>query len=244
MVTNYLLEQLGDRPPTKMLPYMKGLDTWEQRSVIEMLASQKKWDTLTRETLFELVGHASADIRGAALEAVEKQTLKPEEYLVVEGYLTRQAADLRKGIVGMILKDKDTQVMSSADRLLKQGDRNQRLAGLELIRQMSEANRIRKACQERAIQFRAAQKKLTKEEETQLAAIAESDREVVSLDNAFGFMNPDGRSKVVQPQKKKVNLISKAAMACIKSLDDLIHQNRTMAISYQELSWLRGQTLG
>ena len=39
-------------------------------------------------------------------------------------------------------------------------------------------------------------------------------------------MDPAGRSVVVQPQKKKVPLITPAAIACLKALDDLVHEHR------------------
>lgn len=244
MVTSLLLSALGKRPPTKLLPYMKALDSWEQRQVITLLAAQKKWDSLTRETLFELVGHASSDVREAALGTLEKQSLKPDEFGIFEGYLTRQAADLRKGVIGMILKDKDATALASADRLLAKGDRNQRLGGLEIVRQLAVANRSRKACQDRGVAFRESQKKLSKEEEAQLKSIAESDREVISLDNAFGFMNPAGRSKVVPPQKKKVPLITKASLACLKSLDDFVHAHRTESARIKTYSGYQDMLLG
>ena len=244
MVTNFLLQQLGDRPPTRMLPYLKSLDGWEQRSVIRLLAAQKKWDKLTRSTLFELAGHASADVRESSFEALEKQTLDVSECELLEGYLTRQAADLRKGVIQLIMKSKDAQVLSSVQRLLSKGDRHQRFAGLELLRQLSEADRIRKDCQEHAAAYRIAHKKLSSEEETQLAAIADSDREVLSLDNALGLMNPNGRSKVVAPQKKKVQAITKAAIACIKSLDDLVHQHRITSIRTKSYRGFEDQLLG
>lgn len=231
MITGHLLSAIGDRAPTKMLPYLKGLSSWEQQRVIDMLAAQKKWDALTRSSLIELVGHPSSDVRGAAVNALEKQTLKADEIETMEGYLTRQATDLRKGVIGLISKADDETVIASADRLLAKGDRHQRFAGLEILRQMAEANRLRKACQSKAAEYRAARKKVTKEEETQLTAIADSEREIVSLDNALGLMNPEGRSKVVAPKRKKVLTISKAAIACIKSLDDLVHQHRTTLVN-------------
>jgi predicted DNA-binding WGR domain protein len=244
MVTNFLMQELDDRPPTRMLPYLKSLNSWEQRSLIQLLADQKKWDKLTRATLFELAGHASADVREAAFEAVDKQTLESTETELLEGYLTRQAADLRTGVIRLIIKGKDAAAIGSADRLLLKGDRNQRFAGLEILRQLSEANRLRKECQLRATAYRGSQKKLSSEEETQLKAIAESDREVLSLDNALGLMNPDGRSKVVLPQKKKVQSISKAAIACIKSLDDLVHQHRTATVRTKSYRGFEDKLLG
>lgn len=244
MITGNLFDALGDRPPTRMLPYLKALTSWQQRSVITMLAAQKKWDTLTRSTLFELVGHASMDVREVAMNAVAKQKLKPEEFAIVEGYLTRQAADLRGGVVKMILKCKDDEALQSADRLLAKGDRKQRLAGLELLRQLAEADRQRPECQLKAKEYQAKQKKLSKEEETQLAAISDTAKAKLTLDDALGLMNPEGRSKVVQPRKQSVTPVSKAAIACIKSLDDLIHEHRTTMITVKQYTGTEERPLG
>ncbi len=230
MVAECLLQALGDLPPTRMLPYLKGLDVWDQRSIIELLAAQKKWDTLTRTTLFDLVGHASADVRSAAFGALEKQTLKDDEWLKLEGYLSRTAADLRSGCIELFLKGSDKDVLASADRLANAGDRNKRLAGLEIYRQLAEGNRSRSVCKERAAAYRTQQKKFTKEEETQLKAIEQSDRETLSLTNGLGLFNPAARGKVLAPKKKKVTLVTKAAVACIESLDSRISEQRTVPV--------------
>lgn len=231
MIAECLLSALGDRAPTKILPYMKGLHPWHQRDIVERLAKQKKWDALTRTALLELAGHSSNDVREAALQALEKQTLRREEREVLEGYLTRLGADLRNGVMGLLLKSDDRAALDSAARLLTKRDRQQRLAGVELLRQMCEAGRSRQECQVSAAEYRASRKSLVKEEETQLAAIEASDRATLSLDNALGLMNPDGRSKVFTPEKRSVLTISKAAVACLKSLDDLIHAHRTTIVT-------------
>lgn len=233
MIAERMLAALGDRPPTKMLPYMKGLDSWRQRSIVERLAEQKKWDALTRSSLLELAGHTSADVRTAAQHALWKQPLTTAEREVLEGYLTRNVADLRTGVVGLLLRGQDQAALESSSRLLARGDRNQRLAGLELLRQLAEGDRSRAKCQTAATEYRAARKSLTKEEETQLAAIATSDRVALTLDNGLGLMNPEGRSKVVAPKKKNVLAISKAAIACLKALDELVHTHRQTIVTVQ-----------
>lgn len=244
MVASCLLGALGDLPPTRMLPYLKGLDVWSQRSIIELLAAQKKWDKLTRSALLDLVGHASADVRSAAFAALEKQILTDDECLKIEGYLSRTAADLRNGCVKLILKSSDKEVLASAERLVTAGDRSKRLAGLEIYRQLAESNRARKACKEQAANYRNQQKQLTKEEETQLAAIEQSDRESLSLTNGLGLFDPAARSQIVAPKKKKVTLVTKAAVACLESLDALIQEHRTESIRVKSYRGYEDKLLG
>ncbi|QEG20675.1 DUF5724 domain-containing protein [Mariniblastus fucicola] len=227
-----LLSTLGSRPPTRMLPYLKGLGSWEKARVISLLSAQKKWDKLTRSSLLELTGNPSADVRGAAFDAIKGKKLTDDEYHIFEGYLSRTAMDLRSKVVELLLKQPDAKVLGSADRLLG-GDVKKRLAGLEILRQMAEADRSRTACVEAANEYRAGRKKVSKEEEIQLGEIANSDRPVWTLENGLGLLDQDGRSKVVPPKKKKVVLISKAAIACLKSLDELVHENRHESVRYK-----------
>ncbi|MEM9940369.1 MAG: DUF5724 domain-containing protein, partial [Planctomycetota bacterium] len=224
-----LLATLGDRPPTRLLPYMKGLDAWQKSSLVEILAAQKKWDKLTRQSLIELVGNASADVRSAAFDAIQKKKLNGDEYQILEGYLGRTSADLRKNVVALILKRKDADVLASVQRLIL-ADAKKRLAGLEIVRQLAESDRSRKECIAIARQFSENRKKLSKAEEIQIAGILESDRPVWTLNDGLGLMNPAGRSKVVTPQKRKVSLITKTAIACMKAIDELVHQHRNETI--------------
>ena len=229
-VCGLLLDTLGDRPPTRLLPYLQALSTWQKSQVIGFLAEQKKWDKLTRESLMSLTGNASSDVRRAAFNAVEKKKLTDSEYLKFEGYLGRTAIDLRQRVVSILLKRKDAQVLESVDRLLG-ADAKRRLAGLELLRQMADADRSRKACVAVAAQFRLSRRKISKAEEIQLVGVEESDRPTWTLEDGLGLMDPAGRTPVIKPKKKKIPLITKASIECIKSLDKLAHKLRDETVT-------------
>ena len=143
MLTGQLLQELGDRPPTRMLPYLKGMNSWEIRAIVDLLAKQKKWDELTRSSLFELARHASPDVREAVFDAIQKVALQDNERQIIEGLLTRKSADVRAKSIAMLLKGKDAVVLPSAERLCTAKDRNQRLAGLEMCRQLVVAERLK-----------------------------------------------------------------------------------------------------
>lgn len=230
MLIGNLLNALKELPPTRILPYLPHMSPYERKLVVGYLAQQKKWDGLTRTTLLDLAGDASSDVRGAAIGALETNSLRPEEMKKVEGYLTRKTDDLRRGLVKLLLKEKDELVIESADRLMESKEINQRLAGLELIRQMAETKRSFPECQKRAEDYRTHRKKLNREEATQIQGILASQKAVATLDDALGFMNPKNRSPVVPPRKMKVLLISPAAIECMKSLDQLVHENREIQI--------------
>ena len=226
MVASIMVFNLGELPPTKILPYMKGLDSWEHHHVIDLLSKQKKWDKLTRETLFNLAGHASADVRAAAFKALEKTSTSVAEREQLEGYLNRKATDLRDQAIGMLRKGKDADVLASADRLLSAGDKGRRSAGLEMLRRMCEDEQLLEDCQERAKEYAEHRKKLLKEEQTQLKAIALSAEQRYTLEDALGLANPENRTPPAAMKPKKVSMASKAAMDIILELEKLIHANR------------------
>ncbi len=244
MLAVKLLMSLGDLPPTRYIPYLADLDPWNRRTVIDLLASQEKWDQLTRTALLDLAGDSSADVRSAAFRVLEKAALDPAEVLRIESYLTRKADDLRQGVTKLLLRQEDEGAIASADRLITSKDVSQRLAGLELLRQLAAAKRNLPACRERGEAYQQARKKLTREEETQLAAIAQSQKTVVSLLDALGLMNPAGRSPVKIPQKKKRTLISPAAIECLKSLDELVHEHREVPIKVDRFDGQQDELFG
>lgn len=212
MLVGNLLDALGDRPPTKILPYLDSMDTWQRRRIVPFLSEQKKWDKLTRSTLLDLAGDASSDVRLAALEALEKQPLQSGEREKLEQYLTRKADDLRRGIVKILLHEKDQVVLESADRLIESKDARQRLAGLEILRQLGEGKRVRSECQSRAEAYRTNRKKLSREEEIQLQGIVGSKNTGATLDDALGFMDPpDKTAKAVETVMEQAERLAELA---------------------------------
>lgn len=232
-VSQYLVASLGRRPPTALVPYLPSLSPWHRSAVVENLAAQKKWDGLTRETLVRLVGDSASDVREAACKSLGKVKLQPEEIERLEGYLTRKTSDLRQGVTGLLLNQPDPQALKSAERLLAAKDAMQRLAGLELLRQMAAAKRCRGECQERVAQYQASRKKLSKEEQGQIDAVLGASAETLSLDDALGLMNPAERSPVIPVKSRKVQFLSAAAVACLSSLDELVNENRETPIKFK-----------
>jgi hypothetical protein len=232
-ITGQMLTALGDLPPTRLLPYLSAFQPYHRKVVVDLLAQQKKWDGLTRASLLDLAGDAGSAVRTASYAALATKPLERGEAERLEGYLNRTASDLRRGVVGLLAKQADAAALASTDRLLAAKHALQRLAGLELLRHLAEADRQRKQCQKRAEEYRTSRKETSKEEETQFAAILQSGREHFTLDNALGLMNPAERSPVVQPKMRDVPFITDAAIACLKDLDELVHTHRETIVSYE-----------
>ena len=225
-VAALMAEHLGNRPPTVLIPYLPAMSNWGRRSWVLRSVEQKKWDGLTRETLIRLAGDASSDVRGAVYAVLPAVTLEPQEILALEDYLTRKSNDLRQGILPLLLAQSDDDALASSERLLAASDAQKRLGGLELLRQLSAADRSRAECQARAEAYRAGRRKLSGEEQVQIDGILESAKDAITLDNGLGLFDPSQRSAAIAPTDRKVQFVTKAAVACLRSLDDLIHEHR------------------
>jgi hypothetical protein len=229
-VAQLMTVQLGDRPPTVLVPYLPAMSKWVRRNCIQWLAGQQKWDSLTRETLVRLAGDASSDVRAAVYPVLAKVKLQHDEILTLEGYLTRKSNDVRQGILPLLLSLPDNEALASSERLLSTRDAQQRLAGLEILRQMSAKDRNRDQCRNRAEGYRSARRKLTAEEQLQLDGILESASGAAELDRSLGLFDAAQRSPGLAPKDCDAVFVTDAAIACLKSLDDLIHEHRETPI--------------
>jgi hypothetical protein len=225
-----LVEHLGDRPPTVLIPYLPMMGMRGRAGMVTKLAEQKKWDSATRDTLFALVGDKDSWVRNQALEAVKKCEVSEEEAVRIEDFLSRKNSALRQGVLTLLRKQKMPAPLASADRLLASKKTPQRLAGLELVRELVEAKRAVEPCRERARAYQAQHTILSEEEEVHLEVILDIQRVRPTLDDALGLMDPSQRSKAVLPRTRKVHYLSAAALACLKSLDELIKSHRETTV--------------
>jgi hypothetical protein len=91
---------------------------------------------------------------------------------------------------------------------------------------MTDAKRCVAECRRVATEYQATGRKFTKEEQSHLAEIAKESAAVATFTDALGLMNPAERTPVVPPRKLKATFITPAAIECLRSLDELIHQHR------------------
>jgi Domain of unknown function (DUF4132)/Family of unknown function (DUF5724) len=233
-VAGQLLGHLGKLHPSRMIPHLPTLHPYRRRDVVEKLVEKKPWNVETRAALLKLAGDSAADVRTSALDALAKEPLENGEIVLLEGYLTRKTGDLRRGVLTVLQKQSDEGSLASADRLLEAKDASQRLAGLELLRLLADAKRSAPACRARGEAYRASRKKLTKDELGHLQELAVEKESLHTLDDALGLMNPEERSPVVLPQDRNVPFITPAALACLRSLHDLIHEHRETPVKLGE----------
>jgi hypothetical protein len=221
-----LIAALGKRSPTRLLPHLDHFDASTRQHAVRKLGAAVNWDDATRDTLFKLVGDASQSVRNAALQHLKKCTVNEAEAGRMEGLLTRKAADLRQAILLLLLSQQDDAALGSGDRLTASKDELQRLAGLELLRQLAANDRAADACRQRAAAYRAARPNLSADETTQLTALAKPAQDLVTLDNCLGLIDPSTRTKPIDPQRREVGYFTPASVELVKSLDALVHTHR------------------
>lgn len=248
-VAGALYELLGELPPTRLLPYLPTMQRYYRSAIVRKLAQQQKWDPLTRETLLELTGSTSPDVREAAIEALARVELMEPEIRFIEGLLSRKASDLRIGALKLLTGQTDAEAIASADRLLNSKDPLSRLGGLELLRTLLDADRDRKTCQDRARVFADSSTKKTKDEFAQLETILQAPTVRITLENALGLLNPAELSAIPNVTARPVQFYTDATLEIVKSLDALLHEHREEPIKYTnwagtEVEELLGTTYG
>ncbi len=231
-ISGVLLNSLGKLPATKLIPHLKALHSWTRSQAIHLIANAKKWDKLTRETILSAVGDASADVRSSALQALSKVKLQGDEIETLEGYLSRTSVDLRTGVIELLLKLPNDAVLNSASRMLESKKKNIRSAGLELFRKLSEEDRERDQCIQTVGAWADQQRKITKEEQSQVDGILRSSEPKLSFFDALGLFDPADLAPKQPPTKQKVIANSSTTAKLLKSLDDLAHKHRKVEVNY------------
>ena len=236
-----LIHFLGDRPPTRLLPHLDTFDSNGRASVVRLItgvgyatdadpAKMAALDPAARDVLFRLAGDPSPSVREACVKALKRCAIAPAEAERLEGYLSRTASDLRRAVLTLLLSQGDADALTSADRLTASKSALPREAGLELLRELTTANRSADAARERATAF-AAGRTPTKVEQTHLDAMLAPAAVAWTLDDALGLMDPKGRTPPVPPRPRGAVLLTPAAVACLSSLDALIDDHRETPVA-------------
>jgi hypothetical protein len=166
-----LVDYLGDRSPTRLVPYLDVMESGTRRQVIHLLGDLGEWDDATRRAVVRLVGDAGITVRDAALKALAGRWLDDRDLMSLEGLLDRKGQELYRGIVGVLGRQPDAAVLRSVERLLKDSVPAKRTAGLDVLRQMLEAGREVDRCRVLAAKLRPNGKSQSEDERKQVDAV-------------------------------------------------------------------------
>jgi HEAT repeat protein len=237
-VADQLLRALGDRPTSVLIPYLGQMSWSGQYEMIERISKEKNYDEGVREALFAMVGVSNSWLRERVLEALKKCSVGESDAQRLEALLTRKNGDLRRAVLTLLKRQKTPAALASADRLLASPKPNQRLGGLELLRQLVESKRAVAECRQRAEEYRARRPQLSEEEDLQTAVILDIERVVPKLDDALGLMADLKRTPATPPQARKVSFLTSVTIECLSALDELIQGHRETQVTVS--SW-RGE---
>jgi hypothetical protein len=224
-VIDELPDHLGKRSREELLPYIPRMSGYRRAEALVELSKTKPLPARVRELLFQTAGDRDSYVRSQVLDALKKLTLTTDEATLVEGLLTRKSADLREQVLLLLVRQKPDDAVASADRLLAAKNANQRMGGLELLRQMVAKKKGVAACRERAQAYQEAHPEPDEHEQSHLDAILDVKREVPTLENALGLLDPAQLTPTVAPKKKSVQFITSAGRAIITELDQFITDN-------------------
>jgi hypothetical protein len=234
VAANALANNVGQRPPTRLIAHLPRMSVYSRASVVGMLAAQKQWDSATRDTLFALVGDPSRQVREAALLGLAKCKITVAEAVGMEKLLDRKSDDLRRGVLTLLSLQPDADALASADRLLAARSQPQRLAGLELLRELVEENRCVEPARARAEQYRAGHPTLNDAERQQLdAVLAAGGGEGPTLDNALGLIRHEDRTWPAAPVSRGVQFHSPAARRIVSTLDEMLKANAQQVVTFK-----------
>lgn len=187
-----------------------------------------------RQAALTLIGDPSVDVRKHAMNALGEGNLHPDEAPIIEDLLRRKASDLRLASMKLLARQSPAHVIASGDRLLGSVDANQRLAGLELLVGLADEGK-NKSARERVEQYVESRTGELTEHEKPLVSRLELERqdsEKPTIDNGFGLVSTDKIKFYGRPPRTRAEIYTPGAMAFLRSLDQLIHDNRSKEITY------------
>jgi hypothetical protein len=232
-VAEALVMQGRDRPVEALLPHLDSMSA-DTRGIVSHRLKDTPQRGEARRAVIALLGDPSHGVREDALEAAGKLRLEAGEVEEVEALLRRKAGDLRRGVVTLLLARGDESALASADRLLAGGDAARRMGGLEILRRLVEEERAPAPARERAEAFRSARTELSEDERTQLDAILGAGAEPPpTREDALGLLDPSKLTPPLVPSKHDVELVSDAAIVCLRELDELVHEHRDEEVEFE-----------
>ena len=234
-VAESLIESLGTRSPKRLFPYIPIMNPRGRYQVARLLKESKQKDGEILQMLLSLAGDASPGVREEALKGLSGMTLGEADVIKLESLLSRQAQDLRRGVIQVLLEMPDKKLLESIDRLIHVKGEKQRMVALELLKECKQKERALKKVQELALEHRH-QENISEAESRLLDEILTESVEKYSLDDALGLMNPENRTKPISVKSSpfsKVKLVSPIAVACLKSLDALVEEHSNDVIEVE-----------
>ena len=132
-----LVRTVGDRPLRPLLDHLPTMAPYVRTELVAKAGKRQTLDPDVRAAVVTMVGDRSSDVRSAAVKAMESLAVDPSEAPELEALLTRKAGDLRRGIIALLAKLPEPEVLASVHRLWA-GKAPQRDAAAQLLAALDE----------------------------------------------------------------------------------------------------------
>ncbi len=222
-----LLNLTNEKDLEKILPYFESLSVEHREKVTRKVLPEyagysydpnKRRSPLNqrkRDFAFSILKDRSEMVKTAAIRALADATLAKEELEVFEGLLTRKAADFRKSVIELIIKQGENRIKESAERLIHAKNEEQRLAGLDLMIWIKKAGSKNNEWLKAKVNDYASRPKLSSKEEVVLTGLQELDstKEEYTEQNGFGLYEPNKISSTIELIKVDNEAYNKAKAA-------------------------------
>jgi hypothetical protein len=220
-----------------VIPYVEEMHSSDRKLWLQSWAQRKKIPLHFREFLLHFSGDSNEDI--AEEIYVEFSKIKPSltepEFLIIEGHLKRTATKLRGKILPFLINQKDATALASAKRLINSANLLQRTAGLEILRQLVDKDRVAVECRAIAAEFQKNQAKLSSEETLHLQAIL-GDTETrfggvpLAEQWCFGLAEEKDLTPIECPPTPDFQFFTPASDLCIQTLLELVEKHKDVPI--------------
>jgi hypothetical protein len=236
----------------RLLPYVPDLEPRDRAAFVHRIAGlpsrwdreppsrQKSFTPSERAVLLDLMGDSSGDVRNAVFDALRDLPVLADEVDRIIELLDRKPGDLRNGCLTRLRLLADRELLAAADRLLADESESRRVAGLELLRDASEAGRIVDDVRRRVERYAAASPTVADEERGHVTAVLAERTDKVTTDDALGLVDPAKLRTWPEPRSPKVELDTDGARASLTALAQLVlaHQETEVRVASGETKML------
>lgn len=229
---NFLLEITEDKDLPTLLNRVSEMSAGHRETFLRRWQESKAPGL--RPVLLKFISDASPSVRQRAFAAIAESRLKEEEALMVEAVLGRKASDLRVAAMKLLCSQPGPAVVKSAERLLASSEEPRRIAGLELLADLHQNGHEVKRAETILGDYQKNRPTLSENERTQVERVLKpSDSDSFKLRTAFGLADFSLIPKPHKPVIVKGAFSSSSSIACIRSLDDRIHELRDRRYTYK-----------
>ncbi len=227
-----LLNLRDDRHPVELHRHLQKMDASARSRYVSEL-SRVEQTPESRRALVQLASDRSQWVSAKAFEVLATTGITAEEAPAFEALLTRKTGATRSAAISMLASLPDAAALESASRLMESGKVAQRLGGLDLLRQLAEANRSAAAITD-SVQRYGQRPRLSEAEQTALAALATGEVREATLEDGLGLFDPAELSQPVPPRRRKLKVSTTGYRKLLQAADQLVDQYRETPLGVED----------